>query len=614
MGNIRWFAKRRNSWVASILVVFLCWSGAANMPLAAQEGIRVVGTDAVAAIIGPDSKSSLASLNAVLQTTSSSESLSLFCSETSVALLRISPLTAAEWEQCAIDSVELLLGHRIYALFSALQAPRQCLNSAEIDQIFAPSAAVGTVDWQQIDETLEESLPLNVWLPTRNHPAYLLLDQIVSGIGLRADAATIEDEQSVWQELADDPGSIALLELSEIPSEIISLQLERDGFPGCLSADVTNVEAGSYPLAISVYLYVNRGMWNQDDVFALAEAANLGQFSEELMLPSEAAQEINRTLLKGGESMVSVASDSFVIPSVMGGQLRIGGAAEANIFLPQVVAAFTESHPSMTTSAELRGGPAGENALCSQEIDLTINTAPLSPEAQALCDENGIDVLTIQPATYAVIALSHPNNVKLRCISLDRWAEIWSWPGETVAAEEDLLLFAPADGHLATDIMMLASSGSAQPIRRDTEISDDPLWRAAAVGVVENGLSYFDWAEYLKVIATEPANLQSVRFGEQCVAPSTDEILNGNYPLGLPFHFHINANSLSSVQLKSWLWFAFGGGNHTLLSDAGLVLSDGLTSRRELMQAFAEADALFAAQNSDPDDVDTGDENSSDEG
>ncbi|MCY3936062.1 MAG: hypothetical protein OXG09_08765 [Chloroflexi bacterium] len=614
MGKIRGFADRRRTWLASILAVILCWSGAGSLPLAAQEVVRVAGTDAVAAMLGPDLKSNLTAMDAALQTTRSSASLTLYCSEATAALLRISPLTSAEWEECAVDSVELLLGHRIYALFAASETPKQCLNRAELDQIFAPSAAARTVDWQQIDETLEEGLPLKVWLPARNQPAYLLLDQIVTGSGLRADAATIEDEQRVLQELADDPGSIALLEWRETPNAITPLQLEGDEFPGCLSADVTNVEAGTYPLAISVYLYVNRELWEQNGAFALAEAGSSGQFSGELLLPSAAAQEINRAQLTDEDSLVSAASDSFVIPSVLGGEIRIGGAAEASIFLPQVVAAFTASHPSMSIRAELRGGPAGESALCSRELDLAIHTSPLSAEALAQCEENGIHVLTLQPAAYAVIALSHANNVKLRCISLDRWAAIWSWPGESVAAEEDLLLFAPADGHLATDIMMLTSSGSALPIRRDTEISDDPMWRAAAVGVVEHGLSYFDWAEYQQVLSTEPANLQAVRFGEQCAMPAEEEILNGNYPLSRLFHIHVNANSLSSVQLKSWLWFAFGGGNHTLLSEAGLVLADGLTSQRELLQAFAEADALFAAQNQSSGDEDADGETTAEEG
>ena len=492
---------------------------------------------------------------------------------------------------------------------------KTCLNEDELDLIFAPSATNRIVDWQQIDEALEEPLPINVWLPERNDPSYILLDQIVSGIGFRDDASLIEDKGSLYQGLSEKAGSIGLVELTDMPAEIMSLQLESDDIPGCQSATVSNVEAGTYPLAISVYLYVNRNMLGQESVLSLAEASSTGELSSDLSLPTVAAREINRSLLTDESQIVSVASDSFVIPSIIGGQVSVGGVAEANIFLPNLVDAFTASYPSLISTTELRGGPAGETALCSNVIDVAFTFNALSEEAMAICEESGITVLTLTPAALAAVALSNHDNTKLRCMDLERWAEIWAWQGNADPEEDtELLLFAPPDGHIATDTMMIASTGKASPIRRDTEISDDPLWRAAAVGVVENGLSYFDWGEYQTVLSAEQPNIQAIRMGENCIEPTAAEILNGGYPLGRPLFAHINANTLASVQMKSWLWFAFGGSNQALLGDAGLVLPDGVAMRRDLLQAFAEADALVLAASQAEDDVELEDETSSDDG
>lgn len=615
MGHIRQVWKRVSYRITVTFCLILLWILMSGLPLSAQGGARVVGTEAAASILGTGLKSGLVSVNAEFQALTASESLTQFCAGEADALLRLSLLDSVERENCRLELVELLIGHRIYALVSGSEIPKTCLIEDELDLIFAPSAANRNVDWQQIDETLEEPLPLRVWLPGRNNPSYLLLDQIVSGIGFREDASLIEDEDSLYRGLSENAGSIGLVELSKIPEGIISFQLESGDIPGCQTATVSSVEAGTYPLAISVFLYVNRSMLDQESVLTLAEASGMGALSSELSLPSVAAQEINRTLLTDESQIVSVASDSFVIPSVIGGQVSVGGVTEANIFLPNLVDAFTASYPSLISNTELRGGPAGETALCSNVVDVAFTFDTLSEEAVAICESSGITVLTLKPVAFATVALSNHDNSKLRCMDLDRWAELWAWQGDTDPEEgSELLLFAPSDGHIATDIMMIASTGEASPIRRDLEISDDPLWRAAAVGVVENGLSYFDWGEYQAVLSAEQQNIQAVRMGENCIEPTAAEILKGDYPLGRPLFAHINANTLASVQLKSWLWFAFGGSNQALLGDAGLVLPDGVAMRRDLLQAFAEADALVLTASQAEDDVELEDETSSDDG
>ena len=615
MANIRQVGYRSNAGKAALFVFFLLWIWLGGLPLAAQDRARVVGTEAAVSILGAGLSTGLASVNAEFQTLTASEGLSQFCSGEADALLRLSPLGSEERENCAQELAELLIGHRIYTLVGRSDHPKSCLTGNELDLIFAPSAALRIVDWQQIDETLEEPLPLEVWLPKRNDLSYFLLDQIVSGIGFRDDAAQMEAVTSLRQGLSENAGALGLVPLGELTAQMTAIQLAIGDSPGCQAATVANVEAGTYPLAISVYLYVDRSQLGQESVLSLAEASGRVDLSSGLSLPSMAAQEINRSLLTADTQLVSVASDSFVIPSVIGGQVRIGGVAEAGNFLPEIVAAFTSPYPSLTTATELRGGPAGETALCSNVIDVAFTFNALSEAGRAECEASGITVLTLQPAALAAVALSNRENSKLRCMGLDRVEEIWAWQGQAdPEADPELMLFAPPDGHIATDILMIASTGEAFPIRRDIEVSDDPLWRAAAVGVVANGVSYFDWGEYQSVLAAGQPNIQAIRMGENCIEPTASMILNGEYPLGRPLFAHINANTLASVQLKSWLWFAFAGGNHTLLGAAGWVVPDGVIMRRDLLQAFAEADAMVQTGSPAEDDLELGAETSSDEG
>ena len=595
MGSIRRKRNGRYESVRLFLCAFLLWGALSSGRAVAQEGARVVGTGASATLFGGGLKAGLGAAGATFGIAGASASLAQFCSGEADALLRLSPLTSSERANCTIGSIELLLGHRIYAIVVGEAAPRECLDGADRDRIFAPSAASLTVDWQQVDETLVEALPLSVWLPPNDSLEYALLDQAVSGFGLRADASAYTDAVDLATVLAEDGGALALVELGAIPPGALALGLQSGEFAGCQEAAVANVEAGTYPLAISVYLYVNRARLVEDGVSALAEAALAGALSETLTSPSEAVREINRSLLTDDSPVVSVASDSFVIPSVIGGQVRIGGAAEAGVFLSALADALATAHPSLRVSSDLRGGPAGETALCADVIDIALSVAPLSEEALLNCGSAGVMVISLIPAAQAVVALSNSANAKLRCLSEERWAEIWAWPGEGAAEIlAELQLFAPPDGALATDLMMSTARGQAFPIRRDVEVSADTLWRAAAVGVVEDGLSYFSWGEYQQVLAVGQQNVQAIRMGSDCLPPTEAEILAGGYPLSRPIYAHINATNLASAQLKSWLWFAFGGGNLALLSDTDLVLREGVAMRRDLLQAFADADALAA--------------------
>ncbi len=534
-----------------------------------------------------------------LQNASALEALSRFCAGEADAALSLRPLSSQEKEDCAVPPVELLLGHRIAALYNNFDIPDACLDSQLLDTFFAPSATGQIPDWQQVDETLADPLPFQIWLPEATGFNYALLDEVVVGLGLRTDAAEYRDAAELAATFADESAVLALASVSSAPAAAQVLRLRGEASGVCLGPMVENVEAGSYPLARSVYLYVNRERMTDDALRALAEAAAAGEFSAPYIAPSAAAQEVNRKLIAEEEvSVVSAASEAFVMPAEVGGWLRFGGVAQLSGSLAALEETLSLEQPNLTINSEFRGGPAGERALCADEIDLLLSLRPLSESAGAQCAEADITIISWQPAAQAVVALANHKNAKMRCIDLDRWQEIWAPTianGATVATETEVLPFAPAEGALATDLMMAAVSGKATPIRRDIEVSDDPLWRAAAVGVVENGLSYFSWEEYQQVLAAGQENVQTVRLGKDCIAPSEAEILAGNYPLAWPVFLHINSSALADKPLQTWLWFAFSGGNHALLAETGLVSQPGAMLRLDLLQSFEKAEDLKAA-------------------
>ena len=559
---------RRARWMIFVALLMAWWMGGGAL---AQEGPQIIGAGAIQELLGAELDDWLATVDARWQRAGANRALAEFCAGEAQALLRLTPLSAAERADCPVEALELLLGHRLYGLISATDAPRQCLDEAAIDLLFAPSASGHSRDWQELDETLEAPQPITVWLPPADSVAYALLDRVAAGIGLREDARIYRNEAELTAALAGDDGALALAEIRADgpPADAQTLSLQTAEFGGCQAADIVSVEADSYPLALSVHLYLDGARLGEADspLRALAQAAVEGALGEALLMPGEAAIEQNRARLSQDSAVVTSSSDSFTIPAVLGGQLRIGGAGEAGLFLPGIVEALAIAHPSLSAVSDLRGSPAAETALCAREIDLAINSRPLSESALAACAEAGVEVITLPAGAFAVVLLSNAHNAKSRCLSVAQLAELWPWRDEPM--ESEWTLFAPDDGAMASDWLMSALSGAAAPIRRDIEVSADPLWRAAAVAVMPGGLSYFSWEEYQQVLAAEQADIQAVRIGEYCTQPAPAEILAGRYPLRQPIYLHLDADVLASVQLKSWLWFTFGGASQSILSEAG---------------------------------------------
>jgi hypothetical protein len=128
--------------------------------------------------------------------------------------------------------------------------------------------------------------------------------------------------------------------------------------------------------------------------------------------------------------------------------------------------------------------------------------------------------------------------------------------------------------------------------RLDTELNDDPLYRAAATANVEGALTYMSWPEYEDVLSNNQANIQLVAVGSDCVLPSAETIADGSYSITRPGQLIVNQAALARTEVMSFLWYLLSDENIQYLEDAGFIgvtFADLAEARNTLQSVYTES-------------------------
>jgi phosphate transport system substrate-binding protein len=160
--------------------------------------------------------------------------------------------------------------------------------------------------------------------------------------------------------------------------------------------------------------------------------------------------------------------------------------------------------------------------------------------------------------------------------------------------DQAMTLFAPNAGDSNTDLMMIKVAQTDFPARDDTQLNDDPLYRAAATANVEGGLTFMGWADYQKVLANNQERIQlvGVNGGSGCVLPSAETIGDGTYPITRSARLLVNTKSLTKVPVQSFLWYLAEDDNYAQLENAGFIgvnFGDFPALRETLQKAYLDA-------------------------
>jgi len=533
-------------------------------------------------------------------------------------------ITADEDAACIANEIaysEFILAHSILAFVSHPEAPLQCLTESEMDDLFKPSAANQLRNWSSYDESLAE-LPITFILPQDNRVEYVILDSLTVGDGLRRDAETYENSENAIARISETAGAIAALPFSSDLADresLTVLELDSGGASGCVSPSAESVENRQYPAARSLFLYVNRARLEQNQALASLTDLITSEAAAEVIAevgfvpPTADIYALNADILLNAEAgrLFSRDESAFEMPAVLNGQIDISGSANAYQLLNSIATQLTSGNQQLTINLDASGQSDGIRRLCNGETDIAVLAAELEANALNPCEASDIKAVSVSIGKQATVLLGNAADEHASCLTSAQIRTIWHaksadsinrWSNlDEAFPEQDMTLFGLATVDRYTDILMTTPGQATPPIRRDTEIDYNPLYRAAAVGNVPGALTYMSWEDYQRVLDNEQANIQvvSVDNGIGCIRPSEDSISNGTYSLARPAGLLVSELSLADMNVQAFLWQLFSEQGWSVIENEGFIglsFVDLAAVRSHLETQFSLAEAAAAAQ------------------
>lgn len=600
----------KSVWRRGALGVLIALFITAGFAAAQDDTVQIVGSGIVTPLYEAFQAASGAAINATTSVTGTRGGFQQFCAGQADVATASRSITADENKNCAANSVdylELLVAHNIIAFITApdVGVP-QCLEQSALNIIFAPSAQIA--DWNQVDPA-NAALPLTVALPPATSPTFLVLDELIEGEGLRADAAQLDSDSEVVAAVIQSKGALGVVSAAVAAGAGDTVQvLELNAGMGCFAPSADSVEQRLYTAANSLFFYVNRASLTKPGlqavlVYALSADAAPTISALGLTAPTASITETNLQTLSGmgNPRPFSEAVAGFAIPNDVSGQVIIAGSASAHDYIQSISDTFTAQYPGVTFDARTFGQPAGVRRLCNGELDIAITQRPLTDEQAQNCEANNISTLPIDLGSRAVVLVANAASDFLACLTSEQLQTIWgaksantirTWDQVDPAfPEQAMTLFAPNSGDSYSDILLRDAI-----LRGDTEQNDDALYRAAATANVEGALTFMSWQQYQSVLDNnqERIRLVAVDAGDGCVTPDAQTIADGSYALATPIQLLVNRAALTKVHVQSFLWFIASDNNYGLLERAGLtgVTFGSLPDLRRLLEsAYIEAAA-----------------------
>ncbi len=538
------------------------------------------------------------------------------------------PISIDEDANCAVNEVEyveLLLAHNVLAFISQQDETLPvCVDATALSIILAPSSDGISNTWGDISGT-DNDAAMALILPEDGALNYDLLDSAVIGVGLRADTTYLADDDAISKTVSETEGALGVVSLqsaiaSDYAIQVLDVQFPETSAEGCTSPSAENVEGRFYGIAEPIFLYVNRNSLPvmQDFLaFAASDAAAEAVATAGFTAPSAGAYETNQIALSGEESGRAFSQDAimYVPPQVLIEPITVSGSGTGVTMLKTITEQFKaqqeqQQQQQLMTQYMVGGQAIGYQRLCSGDADVIGVVGDVPADALAECETAGIETLSINMGSEAVVLVANAEDDFAACLTTDQISTIWS--AESTGAvsgwgdvdssfpSQDMTLFGMASGAAETDLLLARPGMPTAPVREDTEQNRDPLYRAAATANVPGALTYMKWTDYQDVLANDQANIQlvSVDGGSGCVEPSSDTILDGSYPLSQAASLLVSSAAMANTTVQSALWQLFSDSYFSEFERQGLIglnLADMARVRGELQRGYTLAEEAAAA-------------------
>lgn len=251
----------------------------------------------------------------------------------------------------------------------------------------------------------------------------------------------------------------------------------------------------------------------------------------------------------------------------LSGSIAIDGSSTVAPLSEAIAEEFNKAQPGVDVSVGTSGTGGGFKKFCEGETDISDASRAIEDEEKQACAAKGIEYFELRVGLDGLAVVTSADNGFVECLSFEQLAGIFKEGGASTwdqvdpsFPEEKLPIFAPGTDSGTYDFFVEEVLGdpkkpeSLKP-RTDYQASEDDNTLVQGIEGEKSPWGYFGFAYYNenkdKLKAIEVAE----ESGGECVAPSDETVLSGDYPLSRPLFIYAKKASLERPEVREFVRF-----------------------------------------------------------
>ncbi len=282
--------------------------------------------------------------------------------------------------------------------------------------------------------------------------------------------------------------------------------------------------------------------------------------------------------------------------SSLEGAIQIDGSSTVEPFAQAAVELFSAQAPNVRITVGGSGTGDGFERFCNGETDISNASRPIEEDEEQACQEGNVEYEELTVANDG-IAVVHSRETQFpecvtfgqlrRLLGPDAEVSNYSELGEGFPSE-DVSLFTPGTESGTFDYFteeVLETDAEQRQENVQTSADDNQL--ITGVEGTAGGLGYvgFSYAEG----ETDRLTLFQVNGGEGCVAPTSETIQSGEYPISRPIFMYPKRESLQRPEVRAFMQFIVE--NNQQIAEASRIVPMNEEQQSETQQEFQAAAA-----------------------
>jgi phosphate transport system substrate-binding protein len=284
----------------------------------------------------------------------------------------------------------------------------------------------------------------------------------------------------------------------------------------------------------------------------------------------------------------------------LSGTIVISGSSTVEPVSSIVAEIFNETSPNVSISVDGPGTGDGFELFCDGETDISDASRPIEKEEADACAKNGIEYTELEIGIDGIAVMTNPENSDVICLNtgdlyalfgpesagIDTWAgaddlakqvggnggfpdlplEITA-PGEESGTYDS---FIEINGFEDIAIEQGLSEDEAASLRSDYQASpnDNVIIQAMEGSPSALGFVGFAFAEE----AGDAIKEIEIDGGDGCVAPSTESIADGSYPISRSLYIYVNNEAAARPEVAAYVDFYLSDDSlNSLVSEVGYI-------------------------------------------